>query len=88
MRRILRSEKNGVSLSNTNGANARKIKFRWTGPYWIIGVENDTFQLGIRILAGEVLHQKVNGFRLKSYLGPTSPNPFHAVKEMAEESQH
>ena len=37
-----------------------KLRFRWTGPYWIVGAENNTFQLGT--LAGEVLRQKVNGF--------------------------
>ena len=30
-----------------------KLRFRWTGPYWIVGVENGTFQLGT--LAGEIL---------------------------------
>ena len=40
-----------------------KLRFRWTGPYWVVGAENDTFQLGT--LAGEVLRQKVNGFCLK-----------------------
>ena len=37
-----------------------KLRFRWIGPYWIISVENGTFELGT--LAGEVLCQKVNGF--------------------------
>ena len=50
------------------------------------GVENGTFQLAT--LAGEVLQHKVNGFRLKPYLGPTPPNPFHAIKETAEEFTH
>ena len=51
-----------------------KSRFRCTGPYWIVGIENGTFRLGI--LAGEVLRQKVNGFRLKPYFGPTPPNRF------------
>ena len=61
-----------------------KLRFRWTWLYWIIGGEKQTFQLGT--LVGEVLRQNVNGFRLKPYLEPTPPNPFHAVKDTAEES--
>ena len=61
-----------------------KLRSCWTGPYWIVGVENDTFQLGTHV--GEVLRQKVNGFTLKPYLGPTPPNPFHTVNDTAEES--
>ena len=30
-----------------------KLRFRWTGPYWIVGAENDTFSLGT--LAGDIL---------------------------------
>ena len=55
-----------------------KLRFRWTGSYWIIGAKNGTLELGT--LAREVLRQKVNGFRLKPYLGPTPPNPFCADK--------
>ena len=55
-----------------------KLRFRWTGPYWIIGAENGTFELGT--LTGEGLCQKVNGFQLKSYLGPMLPNSFRADK--------
>ena len=51
-----------------------KLRFRWTGPYWIIVAEKGTFTLGT--LAGEILPQKVNGFRLKAYAGATPPNPF------------
>ena len=51
-----------------------KLHFRWTGPYWIIALENGTFTLGT--LAGEILPQKVNRFRLKPYAGTTPPNPF------------
>ena len=61
-----------------------KLRFCWTGPYWIVGTENGTFQLGI--LAGEVLRKKVNGFRLKPYLGPTPPNLFQDEQNNAEES--
>ena len=52
----------------------KKLRFRWTGPYWIVAAEKGTFTLGT--LAGEILPQKVNGFRLKPYAGPTPPNPF------------
>ena len=51
-----------------------KLRFRWTGPYWIIAAENGTFTLAT--LTTEVLPQKVNGFRLKPYAGATPPNPF------------
>ena len=57
-----------------------KLRFCWIGPYWIIGAENGTFQLGT--LAGGILRQKVNGFRFKPYLGPTPLNPFYAVNDM------
>ena len=60
-----------------------KLRFRWTGPYWIIRVEQGTFQLGT--LAGEVVRQKVNGFWLKPYLGPTPPNPFTAEQDRVGE---
>ena len=61
-----------------------KLWFRWTKPYWIVGAENDMFQLGT--LAGEVLRQKLNGFQLKPYLGPTPANPFPTRQDTAEES--
>ena len=51
-----------------------KLRFRWTGPYWIIAAEKGTFTLVT--LAREILPQKVNGYRLKPYAGPTPPNPF------------
>ena len=47
-----------------------KLRFRWTGPYWIVVAEKGTFTLGT--LAGEILPQKVNGFRLKAYAVTTS----------------
>ena len=61
-----------------------KLRFRWIGPYWIVGAEHNTFQLGT--LVGEVLRQKLNGFRLKSYLGPMPPNPFPAGQDKAGKS--
>ena len=36
-----------------------KLRFRWTGPYWIVAAEKGTFTLGT--LAGEILPQKVKG---------------------------
>ena len=51
-----------------------KLRFRWTGPYWIVATEKGTFTLGT--LVEEILPQKVNGFRLKPYAGATPPNPF------------
>ena len=51
-----------------------KLRFRWTGPYWIVAAEKGTFTLGT--LAGETLLQKVTRYRLKPYAGPTPPNPF------------
>ena len=68
------------------GQMPEKLRFRWMGPYWIFGTENNMFQVGT--LAGEVLRQKVNGFRLKPYLGPTPPNSFHVVNNTAEEFSH
>ena len=56
-----------------------KLRFRWTGSYWIIGAENGTFTLGT--LAGEILPQKVNRFRLNPYAGATLPNPFEKTMD-------
>ena len=52
-----------------------KLRFRWIEPYWIVAAENGMFTLGT--LAGEILPEKVNGFRLKPYAGATPPNPFN-----------
>ena len=54
------------------GKIPENLRFHWTRPYWIIATENGTFPLGT--LAGEILPQKVNGFRLKPYTGATPPN--------------
>ena len=51
-----------------------KLRFRWSRPYWIVAAEKGTFMMGT--LAGEILPQKVNGYRLKTYVEPTPPNPF------------
>ena len=63
-----------------------KLRFRWTGPYWIVDAENGTFTLGT--LAGEIMRQKVNGFRLKPYFGPMPPNPFHATQGVTDKTGH
>ena len=56
-----------------------KLRFRWTGPYWIVAAEKGTFTLGT--LAGEVLPQTANGYRRKTYAGPTPPNPFIKITD-------
>ena len=56
------------------GTMPRKLRFRWTGPFWIIDTWQGTFQLGTWV--GVALPQWVNGFHLKPYHGPTPPNPF------------
>ena len=55
-----------------------KLHFHWTGLYYIIATEKGTFTIGT--LAGEILPQKVNEFRLKPYAGPPPPNPFEISK--------
>ena len=55
-----------------------KLRFRWTGPYWITREFNGSYQLGT--LAGEVMGKWVNGFRLKPYYGPMPWNPFEQTK--------
>ena len=56
------------------GAMPGKLRFRWTGPFWIIDEFNGTFQLGT--LANDIVQSWVNGFRLKPYHGTVPPNPF------------
>ena len=51
-----------------------KLRFRWTGPFWITKEYNGSYQLGT--LAGEVMGKWANGFRLKSYKGQMPANPF------------
>ena len=51
-----------------------KLRFRWTGPYWIIDSKNGTYQVGT--LAGEKVPKWINGFRLKPYQGEMPENPF------------
>ena len=70
-RKNFRNRQTRTHVPNTRGENAR---FRWIGAYWIVNAENDTFELGT--LAGEILWQKVNGFRLKPYSRPKPLNQF------------
>jgi hypothetical protein len=61
-----------------SGLMPGKLQLRWTGPYWIVNEESDTYQLGT--LSGEVLPQWANGFRLKPYYKKLPPNPFMSMK--------
>ena len=51
-----------------------KLRFRWTGPFWITREFNGSYQLGT--LAEDVLRKWVNRFRFKPYKGPMPENPF------------
>ena len=61
-----------------------KLRFRWTGPFFIIDEFNNTFQLGT--LAGDIVRSWVNGFRLKPYHDKIPPNTFvkqqHGTKQL------
>ena len=63
-----------VLLFQTRMGNMpEKLRFRWTGPFWITKEYNGSYQLGT--LAGEVIGKWANGFRLKPYKGCMSANP-------------
>ena len=51
-----------------------KLRFRWTGPFWVTKELNGSYRLGT--LAGELLSKWVNGLRLKLYKGRMPENPF------------
>ena len=51
-----------------------KLRFRWTGPFWITKEYNGSYKIGT--LAGEILGKWVNGFLLKLYKGRMPKNPF------------
>ena len=57
-----------------------KLRFRWTGPFWIIDEFNDTFQLGR--LARDIVKSWVNGLRRRPYKGntPATPSPSLTVR--------
>ena len=64
------------------GAMPGKLRFRWTGPFWIVDEFNGTFQLGT--VVGEIVKSWINGFRLRPYQGSTPPNLFgktHGTEE-------
>ena len=56
------------------GSLLRKLRFWWTGPFWVTREFNGSYQLGT--LAEELLSKWVNGFRLKPYKGQMSENLF------------
>ena len=55
-----------------------KLRFRWTGPFWIRKEYNGSYQLGM--LAIELLGKWVNGFCLKPYKGQMPENPLKEDK--------
>ena len=64
------------------GNMSGKLRFRWTGPYWITWEFKGSYQLGT--LASEMLDKWVNGFRLKPYYRPMPQNLFHQPAANAE----
>ena len=55
-----------------------KLRFPWTGPFWITKDYNGSYQLGT--LAREIVGKWANGLRLKPYKGRMPPNPFQKNK--------
>ena len=64
------------------GKMSEKLRFQWTGSYWIKREFNGSYQLGT--LASEVFIKWVNSFRLKPYKGPMPRNPFEQEKADTE----
>jgi hypothetical protein len=62
-----------------------KLRFRWTGPFWITKEYNGSYQLGT--LAGEVMGKWANGFRLKPYKGQMPANPFKQNPEIRNDNE-
>ena len=56
-----------------------KLRFRWTGPFWITKEYNGSYQLVT--LAGEIIDKGANGFWLKPYKGRMPANLFQMNKE-------
>ena len=56
------------------GIMSGKLRFWWTGPFWVTKEYNGSYQLGT--LAGELLSKWFNGFRLKPYKGQMPEIPF------------
>ena len=62
-----------------------KLRFRWTGPFWITKEYNGSYQLGT--LSGEVIGKWANGFRLKPYKGHMPANPFKQYPEIRHDEE-
>ena len=56
-----------------------KLRFWWTGPFWITQGFKGSYQLGT--LAGELLEKWVNRFRLEPYKGPLPINPLKKLED-------
>ena len=66
---------NPVLLFQTRMGNMPgKLRFRWTGPFWITKEYNGLYQLST--LPGEIIGKWANGFRLKPYKGRMPTNLF------------
>ena len=61
------------------GAMLGKLRFRWTGPVWIVNNKNWTYQVGT--LSSEILAKWINDFWLKPYHGEMPKNPFKVESE-------
>ena len=61
-------------FATLSGLMPRKLKLRWSGPYWILKEYHDAFQLGTQ--DGQILPAWVNGFWIRPYHGLLLPNPF------------
>ena len=64
------------------GSMPGKLRFWWTGPFWVTREFNGSYQLGI--LAGEILSKWVNRFGLKPYKGRMPENPFKTLGSTEE----
>ena len=62
-----------------------KLRFRWTGPFWITKEYNGSYQLGT--LSGDVIGKWANGFRLKPYKGNMPANPFKQNPEIRQDEE-
>ena len=56
------------------GNMSGKLRFWWTGPFWITKEYNGSYQLGT--LVGKIIGKWANIFRLKQYKGRMPANPF------------
>ena len=75
-----------VLLFQTRMGNMpRKLRFRWTGPFWITKEYNGSYQLGT--LSREVIGKWANGFRLKPYKGHMPADPFKEDPKIRHEEE-